>query len=107
MTDKPNLDGAKADARIVLAEIKQLADPERGRAAYTWEAIKTVASSHYDPQPADIPIEAAEQGDPIAKQAVHHAIMWYVSHGDPVPERRLLPHLLQESRHARDVVPRA
>ena len=46
-----------------------------------------MASSHYDPQPADILIEAAEQGDPIAKQAVHHAIMWYVSHGDPVPER--------------------
>jgi hypothetical protein len=87
MTDKPDIDGAKADARFLLADIKQLADPERGRTAYATEAFLTVASSSYDPQPADVLIEAAEQGDPIAKQAVHHAIVWFVAHGDPVPER--------------------
>jgi hypothetical protein len=87
MIGKPNLDGAKTDARIVLTTIKQLADPERSRAAYAEEAFLTVASSTSDPQQADILIEAAEQGDPIAKQAVHHAIMWFVSHGDPVPEQ--------------------
>jgi hypothetical protein len=87
MTDKPNIDGAKADARTLLADIKQLADPGRGRTGYAIEAVLTVASSHYDPKPAEALIEAAEQGDPIAKKAVHLAIMWYVTHGDPVPDR--------------------
>jgi hypothetical protein len=87
MTGKPNIDSAKRDARIFLADIKQLADPERGRAAFATHAFMTVAGSHYNPKPADIVIDAAEQGDPIAREAVHHAIMWYITHGDPVPER--------------------
>jgi hypothetical protein len=60
MTDKPNIDGATRDARIVLADIKQLADSERGRSAFATEAFLTVAGSHYNPKPADILIEAAE-----------------------------------------------
>jgi hypothetical protein len=104
MTDKPNIDGAQADARIWLADIKQLADPTRGRTAYAIEAVLTVASSHYDPKPADVLIEAAEQGDPIAKNAVHTAIMWYVAHGDPVPDR--LRDYLAEILLVRDYGPR-
>jgi hypothetical protein len=104
MTDKPNIDGAKADARVLLADIKQLADPERGRVAYAIEAVLTVASSHYNPQAADVLIEAAEQGDPIAKKAVHRAIMWYVSNRDPVPDR--LRDYLAEILLVRDYGPR-
>jgi hypothetical protein len=105
--DKLNIDGAKAAARTVLAEIRQLADPEKGRAAYATQAYLTVTAPPYDPipadsfiaavepadilmaavEPADILIEAAKQGDPLAKKAVHEAIMLYVTHGDPVPER--------------------
>jgi hypothetical protein len=104
MTDKPNIDGATRDARIVLADIKQLADSERGRSAFATEAFLTVAGSHYNPKPADILIEAAEQGDPIAREAVHHAIMWYVAHGDPVPER--LRNYLAEILILRDYGPK-
>jgi hypothetical protein len=104
MTDKPNIDGAKADARVLLADIKQLTDPERGRAAFATKAFMTVAASHYDPQPADVIIEAAEHGDPLAKQAVHHAIVWFVKHGDPLPER--LRNYLAELLILRDYGPK-
>ena len=106
--DKSNLDRAKAAASTILADIKQLADPERGRAAYATQAYLTVTAPPYDPlpansfivavepgdipaifiasvEPADILIEAAKQGDPLAKQAVHNAILLYV--GDPMPEQ--------------------
>jgi hypothetical protein len=102
---QPNLDGAKADARVLLADIKSLSDPARGRAAFTADAVFTVVQpSNTEQKLADALVEAAEQGDQYARQAVHQAVMFFVAHGDPLPER--LRNYLAEILILRDYGPR-
>lgn len=102
---QPNLDGAKAAARMLLADIKLLSDPARGRAAFTTDAVFTVAQpSDTEQKLADALVEAAEQGDPYARQATHQAVMWFITHGDPLPQR--LRDYLAEILLVRDYGPR-
>ena len=85
MTEK-NIQSARQAARMLLSAIKLAVDPNRGRATFLNDAMLKAVDAKFNNRAAMAAVEAAEAGDPLATEAVHQAIAWYVREGEPLPE---------------------
>jgi hypothetical protein len=81
-----NVEGAREAARVMLASVKMASVPMRGQSAFLWDAFFKATDSRFEPMLAVSLVESAEEGDPVAKEAVHNAIAWFVTEGECVPE---------------------
>jgi hypothetical protein len=94
---KPHVEAAREAreaVRSLLALVKLASEPGRGRAAFRMDAMSRVGDSKFDPRAAMAFVEAAEAGEPVAMEAVDHAIAWYVQANEPIPEI-LRPYLFE------------
>jgi hypothetical protein len=89
-----HVEAAREAVRVLLALVKLASEPGRGRDAFRMDAMSRVGDSKFDPRAAMAFVEAAEAGDPVAMEAVDHAIAWYVQASEPVPEI-LRPYLFE------------
>ena len=85
---KQPVESAREAARVLLSGVKLASEPARGRAAFRTDAMFKVADSRFEsPMTAAALIEAAEAGDPVATEAVHQAIIWFVRNDEPLTEQ--------------------
>jgi hypothetical protein len=91
---KAHVEAAREAVRALLALVKLASESGRGRDAFRRDAMIRVGDSKFDPRAAMAFVEAAEAGDPVAMEAVEHAIAWYVRESEPVPEI-LRPYLFE------------
>jgi hypothetical protein len=95
MGDKPNLDGARMAARVILSAIRA----EDGQRAFQYHAAATVHDSRFDRTQRRETIrliQRAKDGDRDARAAVHATLGWMVAERVliPGPLRRYLLELL-------------
>jgi hypothetical protein len=82
----PDVEGARVAARMILSMVKLASESGRGPAAFRSDEIFRAIHSRFEPMAAVALVEAAEDGYPIAIEAVHQAIAWFIKEGEPVPE---------------------
>jgi hypothetical protein len=86
MSEKPHLEAALANAKMLLSIARSVADPARSRNIVAWQFCQTLCNPPFDPVAAMPIIDEAKLGDLVAKAAVHHAIIWFVEGRVPLPE---------------------